>query len=109
MAELEEAKAAREEDRLARVKLEKQLQELKAQKSQSQRMTAVASTPVIAVAETPGTHASASSYGSRGSASSSVQARYFELKELAEDLATAEENARLKKDNLLMRKAICGE
>jgi hypothetical protein len=109
VAELEASKVAREEDRLARVELEKKLQELQGQNSQAQSVTTVASTPALAVAMTPASNISASSgHGSHGSASI-VQVRYCKLKELAEDISASAENAKLKLDNMLMRKAMNGE
>lgn len=103
MAELEEAKAAREQDRLARVALEKQLQELQSRPvTQAAKSVATFTTPAPAPA-TQQVYAASVSSGS-----GVVTQRYMELRDMHEELSLADELARVKKDNMLMRKAMNG-
>lgn len=107
VAELEATKAAAEEDRLARVALEKQVKDLMRQMSQSKPVTAAASAHALEVAEFKEVKKAAGRR--RVSGGSSVKARYFSLKRISDTLESADESARLKKDNILMKMAMYDE
>jgi hypothetical protein len=109
--ELKLAREAREEERRARKELEQKLARLqKKGKSSSKSSSSCAENKE----EDSGSDSSRSDSATvshrrvSGSGCSSVKARYHQLKEMAEEMATVDENARLKKDNLLMKRAMNG-
>jgi mannitol-specific phosphotransferase system IIBC component len=98
------AREAREEDQRARKELEQKLARMEKGKASSK------SSSSCVEAKEEDSHASDSATvvyrRVSGSGSSSVKARYYELKEMADEMATIDENAKLKKDNLLMKRAM---
>ena len=103
MAELKESKAAREEDRRVRQELEKKLARFeRSKKSKSQALAADAETKE----EDDDDDCSDGARSSRGSGNFSVNDRYYEYMDLADDISMVLENAKLKKENLLRRRAM---
>lgn len=98
--ELKLVREEREKDRLARQELEKKIASLQKGKASSKSSSSAA--------ETKGEDSSASNGNStcRVNGGGSVKARYHQLKDVADEMATVDELARLKKENLLMKRAM---
>ena len=99
--ELKLEREAREEDRRVRLELEKKVARLEKGKASSKSSSTAAETK-----EENSCASSDNASSSRESGRGSVKARYHELKDIADEIATVDELARLKKDNLLMKKAM---
>lgn len=100
--ELKLEREAREEDRRVRLELEKKVARLEKDKASSKSSSTAAETKEENSCCASSDNASSCRESGRGS----VKARYHELKDIADEIATVDELARLKKDNLLMKKAM---
>jgi hypothetical protein len=120
--ELEGERAEREKDRLARIALEKRVEQLMAKMDQNTQDRNVlvfsgssgssVTTPQVTSngsSSSNSSSCSSTSSASNGSISSQNSLRYMQLRELTEEMANVDELARVKKENMLMRKAMWGD
>ena len=102
--ELNEAKAAREEDRRVRQELEKKLARFSRSKHKSSVVAAESTDDDSCKSESSDDDNDESSRGSVRS--TSVNARYLEYRDLADDIEMVIENAKLKRELLLRQRAM---
>jgi hypothetical protein len=119
--ELEGEREEREKDRLARIALEKKVEQLMAKMDQDtqDRNVLVFSGSSASSVTTPevtsngsssnSSSSSSTSSASNGSISSQNSLRYMQLREFSDEMANVDELARVKKENMLMRRAMWGD